>query len=350
MEVLQDKVHEFLEFYDWAHSVSDKRVGGWLFMQGYTPTLVLSALYLVAVYVGPRLMKNREPFQLKWALVVYNLGLVVLNFHICSELLYNSLKLGYSYRCQLVSYTYDPHEMRIAKALWWFYFSKLVEMLDTIFFILRKKDNQVSFLHVYHHATMFPIWYIGVKWVAGGQSFFGAMVNSFVHVIMYTYYGVAAMGPEFQKYLWWKRYLTKLQLLQFFLGLVYAIQAIVTDCQFPLWMQYAGMAYGITIIALFANFYFQAYINVKAKKVQFVIGIIHAVQSLATGCGFPRWMHWALIFYAFTILMFFVNFYFHAYIKAQRRKTEKKEAAANGKEANGHVQNGSLKSETKKKK
>ena len=61
------------------------------------------------------------------------------------------------------------YALQIAKALWWFYFSKLVEMLDTIFFILRKKDNQVSFLHVYHHATMFPIWYIGVKWVAGGQ-------------------------------------------------------------------------------------------------------------------------------------------------------------------------------------
>ena len=42
-------------------------------------------------------------------------------------------------------------------------------MLDTVFFVLRKKNNQISFLHVYHHATMFPIWWIGIKWVAGGQ-------------------------------------------------------------------------------------------------------------------------------------------------------------------------------------
>ena len=41
--------------------------------------------------------------------------------------------------------------------------------MDTFFFILRKKNNQISFLHVYHHATMFPLWWIGVKWVAGGQ-------------------------------------------------------------------------------------------------------------------------------------------------------------------------------------
>lgn len=44
-------------------------------------------------------------------------------------------------------------------------------------------------------------------------AFFGAMLNSFVHVIMYTYYGVAALGPKYQKYLWWKKYLTMLQLV-----------------------------------------------------------------------------------------------------------------------------------------
>ena len=28
---------------------------------------------------------------------------------------------------------------------------------------------------------------------------------------MYTYYGLAALGPSIQPYLWWKKYLTKLQ-------------------------------------------------------------------------------------------------------------------------------------------
>ena len=59
--------------------------------------------------------------------------------------------------------------LQVAKALWWFYFSKLLEFMDTFFFILRKKNGQISFLHVYHHATMFPLWWIGIKWVAGGQ-------------------------------------------------------------------------------------------------------------------------------------------------------------------------------------
>lgn len=38
-----------------------------------------------------------------------------------------------------------------------------------VFFILRKKDSQVTFLHVYHHATMIFNWWLGVKYVAGGQ-------------------------------------------------------------------------------------------------------------------------------------------------------------------------------------
>lgn len=30
---------------------------------------------------------------------------------------------------------------------------------------------------------------------------------------MYTYYWLAALGPHMQPYLWWKRYLTRLQLV-----------------------------------------------------------------------------------------------------------------------------------------
>ena len=44
-------------------------------------------------------------------------------------------------------------------------------------------------------------------------AFFVGMVNSFIHTLMYTYYALAALGPKMQKYLWWKRYMTKLQLV-----------------------------------------------------------------------------------------------------------------------------------------
>lgn len=59
---------------------------------------------------------------------------------------------------------------QIANAVWWYYFSKLLEFCDTFFFILRKKDQQLTFLHVYHHSTMFSLWWIGIKWVPSGSS------------------------------------------------------------------------------------------------------------------------------------------------------------------------------------
>lgn len=39
---------------------------------------------------------------------------------------------------------------------------------------------------------------------AGGHGTLLGLINSFIHVIMYAYYLLAAMGPQYQKYLWWK--------------------------------------------------------------------------------------------------------------------------------------------------
>ena len=111
-----------------------------------------------------------------------------------------------------------------------------------VFFILRKKNSQVSFLHVYHHSTIVIQMWAGPRFVPGGQSTFYltpspplptadidrdvtrvcfsgivfGTINSFVHTIMYLYYGLAAMGPHMQKYLWWKKHLTKVQLVSHF--------------------------------------------------------------------------------------------------------------------------------------
>jgi phosphatidylglycerophosphate synthase len=51
--------------------------------------------------------------------------------------------------------------------------------------------------------------------VAGGHSTFFALLNTFVHIIMYFYYMVSAMGPRYQKYIWWKKYLTTFQMVNF---------------------------------------------------------------------------------------------------------------------------------------
>ncbi|KAJ4448782.1 hypothetical protein ANN_00173 [Periplaneta americana] len=44
------------------------------------------------------------------------------------------------------------------------------------------------------------------------QASITAFINAFVHIFMYTYYMLSAMGPRVKKYLWWKKYITLLQL------------------------------------------------------------------------------------------------------------------------------------------
>lgn len=268
MEVVRDKVIEIHEFYNWTLSIADKRVADWPLMDGISQTLALSGLYLLIVWLGPIYMQNKKPFNFRWTLVIYNLMLIILNFHIASEIFFASRAANYSYLCQSVSYSYDQNEMRIAKAIWWFYISKLLEMLDTFFFILRKKNSQITFLHVYHHVTMFPIWWIGTKWVAGGQSFLGAMLNSLVHILMYSYYGLSAIGPSVYPYLWWKKYLTIIQLIQFIFGMCHAVQSLVSGCNFPVWMHWALIFYGGSLLLLFLNFYHKSYLNKKNKSSQ----------------------------------------------------------------------------------
>lgn len=139
----------------------------------------------------------------------------------------------YNFKCQPVDYSNNPVAIRVsyyfgvtelnldifsmffqmARAVWAYYFCKVVELLDTVFFVLRKKQNQVSFLHVYHHTLMPICGFIGLKYFAGGHGTLLGLINSFIHVIMYFYYMMAAMGPHMQKYLWWKRYLTILQIV-----------------------------------------------------------------------------------------------------------------------------------------
>ena len=47
---------------------------------------------------------------------------------------------------------------------------------------------------------------------------------------------------------------------------------------------------------------------------QFCIAIYHTSMSLYVKCPSPEWMHWALIAYAFSMIILFSNFYVKAYL------------------------------------
>ncbi|XP_061623827.1 elongation of very long chain fatty acids protein 7a isoform X3 [Phyllopteryx taeniolatus] len=231
--------------YDGFIQNADSRTENWLLMSSpVMQSLVIVAYIIFVMSLGPRIMENRKAFDLKGVLVVYNFSVVALSLYMCYEM---------------------------AATCWLYYFSKFIEMLDTIFFVLRKKNNQVTFLHVYHHSIMPFTWWFGVRFAPGGMGTFHAMLNCVVHVVMYSYYGLTALGPKYQKYLWWKKYLTTIQLIQFVMVTTHISQYFfIRDCsyQFPIFIYIIGL-YGLIFLFLFLNFWYHAY--TKGKRLPKVL-------------------------------------------------------------------------------
>ncbi|XP_054274430.1 elongation of very long chain fatty acids protein 7-like [Macrosteles quadrilineatus] len=251
---------------DIMENKSDPRVKDWPLMSGPLPTVLICLSYAFIVKVlGPKLMDKRKPFQLRKTLIVYNLLQVILS----AWLFYESIMAGwfttYSFRCQPVDYSNSPKALRTAAGCWWYFFSKFTEFFDTFFFVLRKKNEQVSRLHVIHHGVMPLSTWFGVKFSPGGHSTFFGMLNTFVHIVMYSYYLLAAFGPQMQKYLWWKKYLTALQMVQFVLVMVHAFQLLFIDCNYPKAFAWWIGLHAIMFYFLFADFYKQAYAKRDAK-------------------------------------------------------------------------------------
>lgn len=80
--------------------------------------------------------------------------------------------------------------------------------------MFRKKFNQVSFLHVYHHSGMIILGWIGTKFYAGGRTAFIPLINSIVHAIMYSYYLATILDKNRSRYDWIKKYITLLQMVR----------------------------------------------------------------------------------------------------------------------------------------
>lgn len=104
-----------------------------------------------------------------------------------------------------------PHvlgEHRIVAFFYANYLTKYYELLDTLLLVLRGRPT--PFLHVFHHAaTLVLCWSqltdnTAVQWVP-------ITLNLAVHIFMYYYYALATLGRR----VWWKRWLTSLQIVQF---------------------------------------------------------------------------------------------------------------------------------------
>jgi elongation of very long chain fatty acids protein 4 len=128
-------------------------------------------------------------------------------------------------------------------------------------------DNKVSFLHVYHHTSTAIAWWIGLRLHPGGDIYFGALLNSIIHVMMYSYYTFALLKIRCP----WKKYLTIAQLTQFVTVLCYSAYSVTHMPDDSNWRHYLGhFIQSFEMISLFAFFLFffrRAYSRNPTKNV-----------------------------------------------------------------------------------
>ncbi|KAK7487509.1 hypothetical protein BaRGS_00021211 [Batillaria attramentaria] len=271
-----------VKVYDEVMEHADPRVADWFMMQSPLPSFIICLAYFIFVWMGPWLMEGRKPVEMRNVLLMYNIAMVGMSTYCFVEFLLAGWLAGYSLGCQPVDYSNSPQALRMARVCWWFYFSKFIELLDTVFFILRKKFNQVSFLHVFHHGIMPISWWFGVKLVPGGFGTFHSLLNSFIHLMMYTYYGLSALGPAFSRFLWWKKYMTSMQITQFVLVTIHSVQLLFIECDYPVFFVYWIGLYAVVFLVLFAHFYIQTYTKAKAARAKKSDG------QIANGASKPK--------------------------------------------------------------
>lgn len=262
-----------LEFYQDLWEIRDRRVDNWPLMNSIWPTTTICVVYVYfAKVLGPFFMKDRKPMELQNLIRFYNVLQVFASAFMFINLMDSGWWNHYSFVCQDVELDSRPNSkgLKMAQICWWAYLSKILDFFDTFFFVAKKKFNHVSYLQIIHHALMpFYGWFL-VRFLPGGQETFGGTINAFVHILMYSYYFLSSLGPAIQKYLWWKKYLTMIQMIQFVVVFGKCLTNVfgIVECGYPWQFSAVTGAMMVLFFVMFLNFYIQEYkikANIKKK-------------------------------------------------------------------------------------
>ncbi|KAJ5649312.1 uncharacterized protein N7484_003035 [Penicillium longicatenatum] len=248
------------------------------FQEGVTPmstlkeTVMMLVTYYVVIFGGREVMKNFSAFKLNTLFMIHNLVLTIISGVLLVLFLEQLIPTLWHHG---VFYAICDHRGGWTQPLIVLYYlnylNKYWEFIDTVFLVLKKKP--LTFLHTYHHGATALLCYtqlIGltaVSWVP-------ITINLLVHVVMYWYYFQSARGVR----IWWKKYITMLQILQFVIdvGFIYfASYSYFSSTYFP-WAPNAGSCAGeefaafagIAIITSYLFLFIGFYIATYKKEVK----------------------------------------------------------------------------------
>ncbi|XP_031638604.1 elongation of very long chain fatty acids protein 7-like [Contarinia nasturtii] len=266
-------IEKITEQYSRIWESRDNRLHHLPFISSPIPMIILVSIYLFIIRNGKKFMEHRKPLKIKRLIIVYNILQIIANSTLFLVVTYYIFfaDTNFSFRCELSNYSTDDVGMFGAYMSYSYFILKLADYLDTIFFILRKKSDHVSFLHVYHHVAVSVAAYICVLFATGGQGILLGYLNTLVHAVMYTYYLLTIWKPEIKSSKTTKKNITRMQMIQFTILVVHFGHSFVIpgdDCDYPKFLSFMGVTQNIFMIILFSDFYWRAYGKKSIQKTE----------------------------------------------------------------------------------
>lgn len=254
------------EVAEYINSFSFKIGETWL-STWWTPALWVPFYFLTLGVLKKYVAYRKQPFSLKGMVVFHNFFLSIGSGLLLALLSYDLVHLYQTHGFAKL-YCNESGELAKGRHVFYYYINyifKFIELFDTVLLALRAKP--MIFLHVYHHAATLVLCWLQlraetcVQWIP-------ITLNLAVHVLMYYYYAASALGKE----VWWKKYLTMGQIVQFVVGLLTITPALILRFLsdfggFPFipkcYGNYEAGVYGIGILAsylvLFLGFFDKTY-------------------------------------------------------------------------------------------
>ncbi|XP_045187613.2 elongation of very long chain fatty acids protein 6-like [Mercenaria mercenaria] len=229
----------------------------------WTDSFIYSGIYVIVVFGGQVVMKHRERFELRSSLAVWS-GLLAAfsimgTIRMVPELIWAVKYKGFEY-----SYCNGSFLEHGKVSSFWgcvFALSKVVELGDTVFIVLRKQ--QLIFLHWYHHITvLIYVWYSYPDHIGTARYFM--VMNYTVHSVMYSYYTLRVLKYRLPK--WISMLITSLQLVQMFSAITVTITSYNAlssgrECA----TNYKNIGWSLLMyfsyLVLFARFFYMNYIR-----------------------------------------------------------------------------------------
>jgi elongation of very long chain fatty acids protein 4 len=177
--------------------------------------VLVAVSYLWIIFFGVRYMEYRPPARkrvFEW-IVVYNASQALLNLRLAVALLQEAYRLGYRWPFgNQLDVTERGHQLGLL--IWYVYHCRQLDLLETVFMILRKKFQRVSLVHVYLRLLNLLGWFLACRFACGGDTFFQATVHAACQAVVYLYYVLHLLRPQGVPF-FRKAKVVEIQVLQF---------------------------------------------------------------------------------------------------------------------------------------